>query len=358
MKKLIKSLLNFLKTIFLSPLSFLWEKIYELRRFFYQYGYFSKSEFAVPIISVGNIAFGGTGKTPLTIWLANYFTSIGKRPLILMRGYKGKLENSFGVLEHQDNNADPQSFGDEATMMAKKISDGVIVVGKNRSKNLSFYLRKYNPDVVLLDDGHQHLKIKRNMNIVTIDSSMPLSRYKTAPLGYLREGPKSLLHADVMLLGRTDLVEKAQLEKLKSFLRQYTTPKTLFVDMDYKIEGFYNHRHEKVYDLDDLSGQDIVAATAVASPDSFFQMLKKNKLKVIDEKSFPDHYFFTDKDIKNLFSKKEDKGKQKLVVVTEKDMVKMKDFYQGEDLLYLKVNINIKNNENVLKKTLEQSAIM
>ena len=209
---------NSLATFFLGPFSYVWESVYKLRRLGYKIDLFSSKSFRVPIISIGNLSFGGTGKTPLTIWLANYFSRKTLSPLILMRGYRGKMEKKGGIIKSGEfSKVDSKDFGDEAVLISRKAHDSNIIVGKNRSANLEFYYDEVSPDVILLDDGYQHLKIKRDLNIILFDATMDLKRYKVAPLGYLREGLNSLRDADVVLIGKCDQVPAniiADLEKL------------------------------------------------------------------------------------------------------------------------------------------------
>ena len=204
---------------FFFPLSFLWEGVYRLRRFFYRHGIFSQEAFEVPIISVGNLTFGGPGKTPFTLWLADYVHGQGKKVMILIRGYKGRLENSCGILRSGGRiGHNPTDYGDEAVLAAGRTQNTAIVVGRKRSENLAHYFEEERPDVVLLDDGHQHLKLARNLNIVLFDLLMPLDSYRTAPMGYMREGFSALREAGAVVLAKTDQAGEAKRENSNSFL--------------------------------------------------------------------------------------------------------------------------------------------
>ena len=127
-----RGLSNFRKL--LGPFSWAWESVYQVRRFAYNYGVFKRNKFQVPIISVGNLTFGGTGKTPITLWIAEYFNSRERKVMILMRGYKGKLEHSSGILRSGKKiGFNPFYFGDEALLFARRLQNVSVVVGKNRS---------------------------------------------------------------------------------------------------------------------------------------------------------------------------------------------------------------------------------
>ena len=202
---------------FLYILSFIWEKAYQVRRFLYKYGFLKKRAFDVPIVSVGNLSFGGTGKTPFTLWLGEYLAQERKKVMILIRGYKGNLENSFGIIRSPYRLiSNPYKYGDEPLLLARRLKSASIVIGKKRSDNLEYYFYKEQPDIVLLDDGHQYLQLNRNLNILLLDTSMSLESYKTAPLGYLREGLSALKDVDTIVFTQCDQVSSQKLDKFKT----------------------------------------------------------------------------------------------------------------------------------------------
>ena len=217
-----KEMPTFFLNFFLVPLSKLWESVYRLRRSFYEYGLLKKEYFKVPIISVGNISFGGTGKTPMIIYLTGKVSELGLTPAVLTRGYKGDLEHKSGLIKGgQRFRSNPKQFGDEPLLISRKMNKGAVIVGKNRARNLRKYFHQVSPDVVFLDDGFQHIQLYRSFNVVLFDSALPLSRYKTAPLGYLREGLTALKDADAILLSRADQVSSEKMDELTSFLEKY-----------------------------------------------------------------------------------------------------------------------------------------
>ena len=126
--------------VFLLPLAGLWGLVHEVRRFLFEYNLITSYRFEVPIISVGNITFGGSGKTPLVTWLIEWANQEGVIPMVVTRGYKSKLEESSGILlADQKFKINPLSFGDEPLLIAQKMSRGAVVVGKKRSQNLMKY---------------------------------------------------------------------------------------------------------------------------------------------------------------------------------------------------------------------------
>jgi len=336
-----------LRSIFLTPLSLLWEGIYYIRRFFYNFRFFSVHNYKVPIISVGNVTFGGTGKTPFTVWLAEYLTRKSQVPLVLTRGYKGKLEHSSGILQKKDlENSNPEKFGDEAVLLANKLSSGGVAVGKNRVKNLEHYFKNLSPDVILLDDGHQHLKLGRNLNIVLFDSLAPLSSYKVAPLGYLREGLTALRDADAIVLTRADQVGESKLEGLKNLVRGYISSDILIAEASFKSNGLFNSGFTQVFTNEQIRGKKVLAMAGIGSPQSFFNLLQSLGANIVERVAFADHHAYTSEDVEKL--EKKAKELDAIIVTSEKDMVKVRRLSSGNEIYYLGIEMDFLNGKEEL----------
>ncbi len=347
-----KNQIPLLKKIILSPPSWLWSFIYYTRRICYDYGILKQSSFSVPIISVGNLTFGGTGKTPFTLWLSQYLHSKNKRVMILMRGYKGKLERSSGLLHAgQVINPDPIDYGDEALLLARRLEDATIVVGKKRSENLSFYFPKVEPDVVLLDDGHQHIKIKRKMNIVLFDALMPFSRYNVAPLGYMREGFQALKDADLVVIGRADMASALRIQKLKDLILPHLPNGIQFAEFGYRPNGFYNSSNVRVLTLDQIRNRKVICMAGIANPLSFYKLIEDLGAEILVTESFPDHHFFKLDEINALLSYA--KSEDALIVTTEKDIVRLKKIINDDSIVFLEVELYFLNGEKETKELID-----
>lgn len=348
-----KKFLNTLKLIFLLPLSWVWELVHNLRRVFYDYGILKQYSFHVPVISVGNLTFGGTGKTPFTLWLAKFLAQDQKNVMILMRGYKGKLEHEGGVIEAGKKfNPDPYIYGDEALLYARHLDNATIVVGKKRSENLSFYFPQYTPDVVLLDDGHQHIKIKRKLNIVLFDALMPLSNYKVAPIGYMREGFHALKDADFVAIGRADQISPEELQTLKKLLAPHLPPEITVAECGNAPIGLFDGVGNLKYSLEDIPKLKIIAIAGIGNPHSFYKLLEKLGAQILMKETFPDHHFFTLSEIKTILelAKKENA----VIVTTEKDMVRLKKIIEDESILYLGVELKFFSGEEEIKNMIRE----
>ena len=346
-------ILPILSTVFLSPISILWENIYRVRRFSYNFGIFSRNEFKVPIISIGNLTFGGTGKTPFTLWLSDYLYGLDKKVMILTRGYKGKLEHKSGILKSDRRlGYNPMLYGDEPMLLARRLTNASIVVGKNRSENLKHYFESEKPDVVLLDDGHQHSKLARNVNIVLFDSLMSLQRYKVAPKGYMREGFSALKDADLVVLGRCDQASSEQKEKLKKMILEYN-PRIPFAEISYLPTGLFDSNYEKALELDQIANQNVICIAGIASPGSFYNSIENLGAKIVHKETFPDHHYFTTEEIDRLIqlAKKENA----IIITTEKDIVKIRKISDASEIYYLEIKVNFMNGKEQTQEIISKA---
>lgn len=330
-----------------KPLSFIWEWVYRIRRSFYEYGVLRKKTFKVPVISVGNLSFGGTGKTPTIVWLADWLIEKGLTPVVLTRGYKGQLEHSSGLLKSgQKFRLNPFDYGDEPLMISNKMKKGAVIVGKNRAENLLKYFSEVKPDVVLLDDGFQHLQIYRSYNIVLFDATMPLNLYKVAPLGYLREGMSALKDADAIVISRADMVTKEKKDKLIATLTKHFHHRPPIALTRYQPLGVYDVYDKYIFSIHELKGLKAIAVTAIASPESFYSYLESFGVEILEKVSFLDHYFFTPEDVNELLIKASQLSA--IILCSEKDMVKMKRVSLDNRILFTKVKVDFISGEQDL----------
>lgn len=334
----------------IAPISRLYETIYLVRRFCYKTKIFKAYDFRVPIISIGNLTFGGTGKTPFTIWLGNYLTNENKKIMVMMRGHKGSLEYKYGILHtHKKMGRNPYKYGDEALVLARRLIEASIVVGKNRCENLRYYFESEKPDIVLLDDGHQHLKMRRNFNILLFDSLLDISKYQVPPFGYLREGLSALCDSQFVILGRSNQVSKEKLVELKSMIRKYNKLVPI-AEIGYKAAGLFDSGHNQAYNTQELQGRKVICFSGIASPDSFYKMIEDYGCNIIHKESFLDHHYFTLSEAKELLNRAQ--TEDALLVTTEKDMVKIARIIDDPKLVFLKIDVEFYKNESKLKSLL------
>ncbi|MBP9763852.1 MAG: tetraacyldisaccharide 4'-kinase [Gammaproteobacteria bacterium] len=300
----------------LIPLSIVYASFVKLRRKWYGFRAFLKKSFSatkvnpvVPVIVVGNITVGGTGKTPLVIHIAEYLIEQGWQPGIISRGYKGTHRKPTAV----NSKSDPKIVGDEALLFAKHL-ECPIVVGKNRSKALKKLLKmnsKNAIDVVISDDGLQHYALDRHIEIAVVDAQRRFGNGYCLPAGPLRE-PESRLSAVDLIINNTGAfydVSKKVIPKNED---------TNTYSMSYVPEKLYNaFQPDRQASLATFRGQTVHAIAGIGNPERFFQLLTNYGLIVIKH-VFPDHHRFTHKDVyfRNEFP----------VIMTEKDAVKCTKF--------------------------------
>ena len=210
---------------FLFMISKVYGGVVKLRRLFYKKNILTSKRLPCPIISIGNITLGGTGKTPMTIYVVHALKQLGYKVAVISRGYKGSAEKIGGIVS--DGKVllmTPDISGDEPYMMAKRLKDVPVIVGKNRFMAGRMAISKFDPDVIVLDDGFQHLKLQRDLDIVLLDYHKPFGNRHLLPRGVMREPVSALLYADAIILTKTDTVNNNEtsslLRKLRSFERK------------------------------------------------------------------------------------------------------------------------------------------
>ena len=305
-------------SLLLLPLSWLYIFFIQLRSLLYDIGVFPSTRINVPVIIVGNIVIGGSGKTPLVIWLSKYFKEKGLTPGIISRGYGGiyKTETEF-----VKPTSDPLLVGDEPVLIARN-TDCSVIVAKKRAKAANELVEKHGCDIIISDDGIQHYSLVRDIEIVVIDGNYPFGNCYCLPAGPCRE-PKSkpFFNADFIVnsykghseISDSILLEQLQLTYKNAGLRYQ--PKTI---MRYIYEELMSvETSSKTLALSDLQGQTVHAVAGIHNPSYFFSYLRQKKLDLIIHQ-FPDHHVFTEEDIKF--------NDDLSVVMTEKDAVKCLKF--------------------------------
>ena len=277
-------------SLLLFPLSLIYISIIYLRRTLYQLGLISITKINAPTIVVGNIVAGGTGKTPLVIWLAKYFKGKGFLPGIVSRGYGGKYLSNIELVKPTSN---PLLVGDEPVIIARN-TNCPVVVAKKRAKGAKELVEKYNCNIILCDDGMQHYSLARDIEIAVIDGQRRFGNNYCFPAGPLREPKNRIFKADLIV------------------------SKYIARTCEHKMDYTYNqlvslNELPKTIPVSDLHGMTVHAIAGINNPDHFFSYLRSHKLELIIHK-FPDHYSFTKDDVRfdDNFP----------VVMTEKDAVK------------------------------------
>jgi tetraacyldisaccharide 4'-kinase len=311
---------SFRERMLLFPLSLLslpYGGVVRARSFLYSLGLLKTKNLPCPVISVGNITVGGTGKTPLTMTLAMGLKDRGIRVAILSRGYKGKKIVDPVVGDGETIFLSPEESGDEPFLMAQHCKGIPVLVGKDRLINGQIALQRFGIQGLLLDDGYQHLSLHRDINILLIDSHIGFGDHHLLPRGILREPLSHLRRAQLFLF--TKMEDPATYPPLEKKIYEIHPSPQVF-HSHYEPVGLVGPKEEQET-LHPLKGKKILALSGIADPSSFSSLLRRCGMEIVREAAFPDHHLYTTQDLSFI----EEKSKEAdYIVTTEKDMVKLK----------------------------------
>jgi tetraacyldisaccharide 4'-kinase len=298
------------------------------------------------VISVGNITLGGTGKTPLVEWIVDRLIQNDKNPGIIIRGYKRPKTKKVGIVSKQSGYFD---IGDEASMLKENFSDIKIAVGRDKIKSAK-ELEKVGCKAIVIDDGFQHWRLRRDLDIVTIDCSCPIFNQLLLPLGRLREHLSSLRRADILVLTKTNLSE-CDFENIKNnFYR--INPRLLIIKSIYQPESLHDLKTNQCFpaNSDKLKDMQVFILAGIANPIYFDKMISNLNFKIKRELIYPDHYEYKASDV-NFIMELAREIRVDAVVTTHKDAVRLKSFinlFKSVNLFYLKVKLEVVEGEKEL----------
>jgi tetraacyldisaccharide 4'-kinase len=266
------------------------------------------------VISVGNITLGGTGKTSLVEFIARYLKQQGHKVAILTRGYKRKITN-YGL-----RITDYEMMGDEPHMLKMNLEDIPVIVDADRVRAAKLAMRDYGVDTIILDDGFQQWRIKKDLEIVTIDATCPFGNRKLIPRGILREPLSSLKRPDVFVLTKTNL-GASLLQEIKDFLGKIN-PEVLVIESIHSPLGFYKMGTNEILGTGVLQGKTVTLFSGIGAPDSFENLIKSLGIQVGLSFRFRDHHNYTQRDLENIFKSARDKNID-IIITTEKDAARL-----------------------------------
>ncbi len=281
-------------TYLLLPFSLVFYSVQKIRYFLYQTGILKQTTFKVPVIVVGNLSVGGTGKTPLMASLANYLQSVGFKPGIVLRGYNGRAKNWPQIVSAQ---SDPCLVGDEAVFLAQQTRLPVVAAPR-RVAAVQTLINHFSCDVVLSDDGLQHYALGRQVEIAVLDGKYRLGNGYCLPAGPLREPPSRLKQVDfVVVNGRSATQNEYAMQLIPDKLYKLLDP-------------------TQTWNMPLLEAVKVHAIAGIGFPQRFFETLTQLSFEVIPH-PFPDHHLFSANDI-NL--------PDYPIIMTAKDAVKCQAF--------------------------------
>lgn len=287
----------------LLPLGMLYGGLMRLRSALYERGLLPSRRLPGAVISVGNLTVGGTGKTPMVLWIAERLAAEGHRPAILTRGYRG-----FGR-----NAASAQPTADEVALLRQRLNGRAqFGVGKNRYKN-GLALSKNGAEWFILDDGFQHLELGRDANIILLDATDPFGGGAILPAGRLREPTSGLSRADIVIITRT-----SHAPALETVVRRFTSAPVFYAQTC--LEAIVRvPSMSEVLPENEGRQHKFFAFCGIGNPAAFFDDLTKWGLSIVGQRRFPDHHRYSSAEIRNLESAAS-AARADALICTEKDV--------------------------------------
>jgi tetraacyldisaccharide 4'-kinase len=323
----------------LAPIAYIWRLVVEARVKLYQKKFLKATTVGCPVISVGNITSGGTGKTPVVIDIANQYIKQGFTVGILSRGYKRKSKQAVVVVADGKNIlATCEDAGDEPYMIAKDVPGAIVIVGSKRKDTAQLAVEKYKCNLIILDDGFSHLALTRNQDIVLIDYFEDPAKDALLPAGRLREPLTALARATSIVITKVpENYDQNKLAQLKSKLTNYAPQADIGACRFVADELRAINCPEDIYSLSALSDMPVAAFCGIAKPESFFATIADLKAKIVQRRAFSDHHWYSREDL-DLIANDLATTNATIAVTTEKDFVRLGDYANKcGPLAYLKL---------------------
>lgn len=336
-----QTLLGWLLLVVLTPFSVLYGLIGLLRIRCYRSGLLVSYSPPIPVVSVGNLASGGKGKTPLVDYLAKYFSTRGLKVAIVSRGYGGSARDRVSVVKQCAEAGQAASIcGDEPLLLQRRNPQIEVLTAKRRAEGIRYATEQLSADVVLLDDGFQHLAVARRLDIVMLDAQLPFGNGWPLPAGELREFARAYRRADLLVLSRC-----SDNDRLPPY---FSGP---VVRTRHRLEPYALDLAGQRVPIVELAGQKGVAFAGIASPDAFFTDLEKLGVTLTAKLSLSDHAVYDQPLLKRL--KSQAKGAD-FLVTTEKDGVKLAAGMFEQPCYQIPLQLEILSGSELLHQVLDQ----
>ncbi len=329
------------------PLSPLYGFMMTCRSNLYRMGIFKQHSLEVPVISVGNLVMGGTGKTPLVSYIARLLQQHGRKPAILSRGYKGSATGAINVVSNSSTILlDAAAAGDEPRLLAEKLPGVPVITGKKRFTAGRFAIDSQGADTLILDDGFQHISLKRDLDLVLFTTRKSAGSGRVLPGGELREPLSALKRADAFIFIGMDELQDINGHGFAGHLRKLYPEKPLFTGT-YQPEAVLTRMHAGKNDtISQAEARKMLlyGFCGIARPESFRKTLESTGIKLSGFDAFADHQTYAADNIRILLHSAKSSGAAGLVT-TEKDLVKLRHIFPPEyPLLALPVQLRLDEN--------------
>ena len=351
---------------FLRGLSYLYGFGARVNLWMYEAGLLTRRKLDCCVISIGNITVGGTGKTPTAQRVAEMIKNLGYRVVILNRGYRSHWDKPLGVVSDGEKiYMTSYEAGDEAYLMAKMMPGVPVVIGKNRDVTGSYAVEKLQAEVIIMDDGYQHWQLKRDLDIVLVDTLNLFGNGCLLPRGILREPLSHLDRADIVLFTRSDRSSQLTRDNLTDSIRRYNKTALIVESIHHtkefvEIADWHKGVQDKPISLEELKGKRVIVFSAIGNPLSFEQNVSGCGLDIVEAIRYPDHHDFDMPEVQYI-DERASELKADALITTSKDAVKIPTefiyFNRKIPLYVLNMDIMITRNEEAfdgkLKDTVE-----
>lgn len=321
--------------LFLTPLAWLYSLAVRLRAELYRFGILNTLRLPRPVVSIGNITVGGTGKTPVTAYIARFLLEQGLRVAVLSRGYGGSLEGQTCVVsDGKTIMLSALESGDEPYLLASTVPGLMVVIGTDRYAAGLLAIQQLSPDIFLLDDGFQHLRLHRDLNILLMDFSRPFGNSLTLPAGILREPMAAMCRADLIIFTRAHegAAISTNAHGIPACISSHTITDLLPLSGGTPVP--FSH----------CLGHKVLAFAGIADPYSFFEGLRAKGMNLVQGLHFPDHVVYSKERCNEITDAMRTSGAD-FLITTEKDGVKLKGVSQqyAERTLLARLDLTIDN---------------
>lgn len=336
------------------PFSPLYSLIMKVRERLYKAGFFKRESFSVPVISIGNLMLGGTGKSPTAAHIARLLLSRGYRPAIISRGYRGKASDQVNIVS--DGNTillTPDLAGDEPFMLAETLPTVPVLTGRRRRFPCRYAVNEVQADILILDDGFQHLAVDRDIDLVLFDGTTLAGNSRIFPGGPLREPVSALKRCDAFLITGTTETNNERVERFSKLLHQRFPGKPVYLSSI--ICQQMTEPDGSI--LTAPPSTPFFAFCGIANPSRFIESLEDFGLTLCGSHFLNDHVTYDQELLAELFAKADQCGAEKLVT-TEKDFVKLKHLSCDMDILQIRIAHEVDRSfDQFIIKALEQLGV-
>lgn len=356
----------------LSFAALVYSLVIRLRNFLYDKGWLKTHRVNAKVLSIGNITVGGTGKTPLVVWLCNTISQKSKRfdMLTVMSNVEGVKNQKCGcaILTRgykatKNSKLNPQNYLDEPSILAECCPEAKVIVNPDRVAGAKEAITKFGAKVLVMDDGFQHRRLHRDLDIVTIDATLPFGYGRMLPAGLLREPVNSLKRADAVVVTRCDQIREAELSKLEEKLRQVRADMIIARSIHKPVCA--RAAGGKEISIEQLRGKKVFAFCGIGNPQAFLDTIRRIWAEPVGSKIYDDHHRYTPDDLSYIYEQART-AKAELILTTQKDWSKIIGDFRFEisdlrkslpsiPLAYLAVELELIRGEDEIMRLIEET---